>query len=276
VWKSVELIILHNNKGGDGMDSCIKYELKNNVAILSLNNPTELNAMTLEMREKLVELLLDCEKSAEVKVIVLKGENGNFCSGSSVKGMGNRTILDTFDHMKKFSGVISKIHNMEKIVISMVEGYAVGAGFSLALAADMVYISPEAKFGLAFNKLGLIPDCGLNYFLPKLVGPYKAKEWILNGSTILAEEAKENKIVNDIFPKEMLFSIVMEKAERIASGPYYTNIISKGIINKSSQMTLEETLEAERYAQTILQQTEDHKEGVNAFRNKKKPVFVGR
>ncbi|TQR11836.1 enoyl-CoA hydratase/isomerase family protein [Psychrobacillus lasiicapitis] len=272
----MELINDSVHKGGNALESCIKFELTNNVAILSLNNPKELNAMTLEMRERLLELLQECEKSPEVKVIVLKGENGNFCSGSSVNGMGNRTILGTFNHMKLFSGVISKIYNMDKIVISMVEGYAVGAGFSLALAADIVYASDDAKFGLAFNKLGLIPDCGLNYFLPQLVGPYKAKEWILSGSMILVEEAKENRIVNEIISKEKLLATVIEKAEHIASGPFYTNIFTKEIINKSSQRTLEETLEAERYAQTILQQTEDHKEGINAFRNKQKPVFVGR
>ncbi|PIC62740.1 hypothetical protein CSV79_15440 [Sporosarcina sp. P13] len=258
------------------MNNCIKYKVKNNVATISLNNPAELNAMTLEMRERFSELLIECEKSPEVKVIILKGENGNFCSGSSVKGMGSRTILGTFDHMKIFSGLISKIYNMEKFVISMVEGYAVGAGFSLALAADIVYASPKAKFGLAFNKLALIPDCGLNYFLPQLVGPYKAKEWILSGSMIGVEEAKEYNIVNDIYPEETLLSIVTERAEKIASGPYYTNMFTKEIINKSSQRTLEETLDAERYAQTIIQQTADHKEGINAFLNKKTPVFAGR
>lgn len=258
------------------MNSCISYELKKNVAILSLNNPKELNAITLEMREKLLELLLECEKSPEVKVIVLKGENGNFCSGSSVKGMGNRTTMDTFDHMKKFNEIVLTIYKMDKIVISVVEGYAVGAGFSLALAGDMVYASPDAKFGLAFNKLGLIPDCGLNYFLPQIVGRYKAKEWILSSTMIDAEEAKDNHMVNDIFPKDKLLSNVLEKAEQIASGPYYANMLTKEIINTSSQRTLEETLEIERYIQTILQQSDDHKEGVSAFKNKHKPIFVGR
>jgi len=258
------------------LNSCIKYELNKNVAIISFNNPKELNAMTLEMREKLLELLLECEKSQEVKVIVLKGENGNFCSGSSVKGMGNRTPLETFNHMKIFGEIISKIYNMDKIVISAVEGYAVGAGFSFALAADMVFASPEAKFGLAFNKLGLIPDCGLNYFLPQLVGPYKAKEWILGGAMIEAQEAKDNHILNEIVPKDKLMSVVLEKAEKIASGPYYANLLTKEIINKSSLRTLEETLEAESYAQTLLQQTDDHKEGVSAFKMKQKPIFVGR
>lgn len=258
------------------MDSSIKYELKENYAILTLSNPTELNAMTLNMREQFLEILEDCEKSPKVKVIIIKGENGNFCSGSSVKGMGNRTPIETFDHMDKFSSLILKIHNIKKIVISMVEGYAVGAGFSLVLAADIVYASPDAKFGLAFNKLGLIPDCGLNYFLPQLVGPYKAKEWILSGSMIKAEEAKEHRLINSIISTEEIFSFVIEKAANIAAGPTITNIFSKDMINKSDQRTLEQTLEAERYAQTILQQTDDYKEGVSAFRNKQKPVFVGK
>lgn len=258
------------------MEACIKYELNNNVAILTISNTEQLNAITIEMREELLQHLEACEKSPEVKVIILRGEGGNFCTGSSVKGMGKRTVLETYDHMNKFSSVITKIHNMEKVVISMVEGYAFGAGFSLALAADMVYISPDAKFGLAFNKLGLVPDCGLHYFLTQLVGPYKAKEWILTAATILADEAKENRIVNDIIEKKDLYSTVIEKAERIASGPFYANIMSKTIINHTSQMNLEETLQQERYAQTILQQTEDHQEGINAFRNKKKPAFAGR
>ena len=258
------------------LEANIKCEIKNQVAVLTLSNPKELNAITTGMREELIRFLDELEQSDEVKAVILKGENGNFCSGSSVKGMGKRTVLETFNHMEVFSSVILKIHHMKKIVISMVEGYAVGAGFSLALAADIVYASEDAKFGLAFNKLGLIPDCGLNYFLPQLVGPYKAKEWILSGSMIKAQEARENRVVNEIFPKEQLHSAVMEKAESLASGPYYTNMLTKDMINKFSQRNLEETLEAERYAQTILQQTEDHKEGVSAFRNKEKPVFVGK
>ncbi|RNF38928.1 hypothetical protein EEX84_12480 [Planococcus salinus] len=258
------------------METGVKCEIKNHVAVLTLANPSELNAITIEMREEFLKLLDELEQSDEVKAVVLKGSEGNFCSGSSVKGMGKRTVLETFDHMDVFSSVIMKIHHMKKIVISMVEGYAVGAGFSLALAADIVYAAEDAKFGLAFNKLGLIPDCGLNYFLPQLVGPYKAKEWILSGSMIKAQEAKENGVVNEIFPTEQLLAEVMEKAERFAAGPYYTNMMTKDLINQSSQRTLKETLEAERFAQTILQQTEDHKEGVNAFRNKEKPVFTGK
>ena len=258
------------------MESCIKYEQQNNIAILELSNPKELNAMTTDMRKQFLELLQTVEQDPDIKVIVVKGENGNFCTGSSVSGMGSRTAIETYDHMDLFASLILKIHNMKKIVISMVEGYSVGAGFSLALAADMVFVSPDAKFGLAFNKLGLIPDCGLNYFLPERVGPYKAKEWILSAAMIGAEEAKENRLVNGIFPKEELFAEVLKKAESIAAGPYYTNMMTKEMINKSSHRTLEETLEAERFAQTILQQTDDHKEGVHAFRNKQKPVFTGK
>jgi enoyl-CoA hydratase/carnithine racemase len=258
------------------MKSSLKLEIIDQVAVLTLNNPQQLNAITLEMREELLKVLSDCEKSPEVRVIVLKGEGANFCSGSSINGMGNRTALETFDHMKKMIEVIKRIRNMEKIVISMVDGYAFGAGFSLAIAADMVYTSPEAKFGLAFNKIGLMPDCGLSYFLPRLVGPHKAKEWILHASIIPAEEAKEYRIVNDIFPKEELYSVVMERAKSIAAGPYYANIMTKSIIDRSDRMNMEEVLEAERYAQTILQQTEDHQEGINAFRNKVTPVFMGK
>lgn len=258
------------------MESCIKFEQQNNVAIVELSNPKELNAMTTEMRKQFLELLQTLEQDAEIKVIVVKGENGNFCTGSSVNGMGSRTTIETFEHMDLFASLILKIYNMKKIVISMVEGYSVGAGFSLVLAADMVYVSPDAKFGLAFNKLALIPDCGLNYFLPERVGPYKAKEWILSAAMIGAEEAKENRLINGIFPKEELYAAVLEKAESIAAGPYYTNIMTKEMINKSGNRTLEETLEAERFAQTILQQTDDHKEGINAFRNKQKPVFTGK
>ncbi|MBX0315424.1 enoyl-CoA hydratase/isomerase family protein [Planococcus glaciei] len=258
------------------MEPCIKYEQQNNVGIVELSNPKELNAMTTGMRKQFLELLQTLEQDAEVKVIIVKGENGNFCTGSSVSGMGSRTAIETFDHMDLFASLILKIHHMKKIVISMVEGYSVGAGFSLALAADMVYASPDAKFGLAFNKLALIPDCGLNYFLPERVGPYKAKEWILSAAMIKAEEANENRLINGIFPKDELYATVLEKAESLAAGPYYTNIMTKEMINKSGNRTLEETLEAERFAQTILQQTDDHKEGINAFRNKQKPVFTGK
>ena len=257
------------------MEACIRIIKSNSVATITIHNPGQLNALTLDMRDSLLEHLKECEKSLDIKVIILQGEGGHFCSGSSVGGMGKRTVLETFEHMTKMNELIVTIHNMDKIVIAVVEGYAVGAGFSLALASDLIYTSPEAKFGLAFNKIGLVPDCGLSYFLPRLVGPYKAKEWILSGAIISAEEAQAKGIVNDCLLKEDLFHIVKEKAEMIASGPLYANKMTKSILNKSDQMTLEEVLAEERYAQTILQQTEDHQAGITAFRTKKKPVFTG-
>ena len=258
------------------MDSTVDFEINNRIAVLTLNNPKQLNALTVKMRDEFLDHLLECERSQEVKVVILRGEGGHFCSGSSVKGMKNRTVVETLGHVKVMNEIIAKIHRMDKIVIAAIDGYAVGAGFSLALATDLIYASPEAKLGLAFNKIGLVPDCGLNYFLPRLVGAYKAKEWIFSGAIIPAEEAKTNGVINQIFSKEDLLTKVQEKAESLTKGPYYANAMTKSIINKSSQMKLEEVLEMEQFSQAILQQTDDHKEGVSAFRDKREPIFKER
>jgi len=165
---------------------------------------------------------------------------------------------------------------VRKPVIAAVNGYAVGAGFSLALLCDLIIAADTAKFGMAFIKVGAVPDCGALYFLPRLVGLPKAKELVFTGANIDAAEAYRIGIVNRVVPAAELLPEALRLGQQLADGPAVALALAKEILNASSSLSLEQVMELEIYAQSLCFQTEDHKEGVIAFLEKRKPVFKGR
>ncbi|HLQ98624.1 MAG TPA: enoyl-CoA hydratase-related protein, partial [Candidatus Dormibacteraeota bacterium] len=221
-------------------------------------------------------LILESESNEDVKVIILSGSGKHFTSGSNVKAMGNRKVHETIDHMSDFNEIIKKISLSEKIFISAVQGFCIGGGTGIALASDITFAADNAKFGFTFSKIGLIPDCGTLYFLPRLVGKKKAKELIFNAEIINSNQALELGIVNELLPKEDLMDKAFQYAKQLVNGPSLALSWTKKIINQSDLLSLEDVLEYERLGQTIMQQSEDHKEGVKAFKEKRKPNFIGR
>ena len=166
--------------------------------------------------------------------------------------------------------------NMPKPTIAAVNGFAVGAGFCIAMQADLVLASDKAKFGMAFANVGLIPDLAGLYTLPRLVGLQRAKELVFTGRNVGADEAKEMGIVNQVVPHDELMAEAKKLAKRLADGPRVALRMAKNVMNDSINMTLEQLLDLEPHAQAICFQSEDHKIGVQAFFDKKKPAFVGR
>lgn len=248
-----------------------------NVAVIRMNSPETMNALENLLFEELCEATADVERDDSVRAVVLTGTGRAFCAGGDLKRFSEGfDANEGYFYMRRFAPWVRRFAEMAKPTIAAVNGYAVGAGFCIALHADIIIASEDAKFGMAFANVGLIPDLGGLYALPRLVGLQKAKELVLTGRNISAGEAKDIGIVNMTFPAGSLYEEVMKVAEKIAQGPPIAHRLAKALINGSDAMTLDQLMEQEALFQAQCIQTEDHKNAVDAFFKKEKPVFKGR
>lgn len=249
---------------------------KNGIVTLTLNIPQKKNALAEEMKVELHSVMEILNYNKEVKVVIITGSGDAFCAGGDLSSMGEAIgLIQGRERMKKNHDWLMKLVNLEKPVIAAVNGPAVGAGFSLALAADILIASENAVFGAPFNQVGLVPDLGCLYMLTRYVGLPKAKELVFTGRLIKAEEAESIGLVNRVVPREELMSKAYSFAEKLALGATNALSLTKNIINRSFENSLAQILEYEAFAQAISYQTEDHKEGVRAFFEKRKPAFKG-
>ena len=260
-------------------EQVINYQLtEEGIAIVTLNRPAALNAINMEMKIELYRIMNEIAEDSHVKSVIITGEGRAFCAGGDVKEMNpTRNPIETRDRMKKYLlKTVLLITKMEKPVIMAVNGYAVGAGCNLALAGDIILASTKAVFSEIFVNVGLIPDAGGLYFLPRLVGLPKAKELIFRGSQIGAEEAERIGLVNYVVEHESLLDEAMTLAKEFANGPTKAIGVAKTMLNQSLEMDLETALDYEAMAQSVIGLTEDHKEGTRSFTEKRKPNFSGR
>ena len=248
------------------------------VAVIQMNNPKAMNALEDELSAELLSAYKDVAADPAVGAVILTGAEKAFCAGGDLKKLneGFPTAEAGYDYMKSFREMVTTFLNMPKPTIAAVNGFAVGAGFCIAMQADLILASDKAKFGMAFANVGLIPDLAGLYTLPRLVGLQRAKELVFTGRTIGAEEAGAMGIVNRVVPHEQLLDEAQELARRLADGPRVALRMAKNVMNDSINMTLEQLLDLEPHAQSICFQSEDHKIGVQAFFRKQKPVFKGR
>lgn len=260
---------------------CLLFEVKDHIATLTLNRPERLNALGGTLREDLIDAFSRVSKDDEVRAVVVTGAGRGFCSGGDVKNMGERdsvgasyTVMERIQPHRD-AGVMA-IRECPKPVIAAVNGPAAGAGFNLALCCDMRIASTAAKFSQAFVKRGLHPDWGGTWFLPRLVGTAKACELIFTGDTIDAQEAYRLGIVNSVVAPDQLMSAAYALAGKIAAGPPLAIRLAKRAIYRNEGCDLREGLEFETYAQNICRDSEDSKEGVRAFLEKRTPKFSGR
>ena len=256
---------------------------ENGVATLTLNRPERRNAVSMEMYEELGKVTAELSIDDSVNVLVITGAGGAFCAGAdqAKKKEGEEAhdmgIGGLFNAMRrKGNRVIQNITEMNKPTIAAVDGAAVGWGFSLAMACDMIIASDKAKFGCAFVNIGLHPDGGAIYFLPRLVGTPKACEMIFTGRIVGAEEADKVGLVTRVVPQDQLMVATQELAQKIAGGPSMAISLSKITLYQGLVSDLSTVLEAESRAQLACVFSEDHKEGVAAFREKRKPNFKGK
>jgi 2-(1,2-epoxy-1,2-dihydrophenyl)acetyl-CoA isomerase len=255
----------------------LKFETNNGVATITLNRPEVYNALNDEIKIELQDAFKLVAKDDKVRVVVLTGEGKAFCSGQDLKtssSQGKRSFLESL--RKGYNPLIVSMRNLPKPIICRLNGVAAGAGCSIALACDIIVAAEEASLIEIFINIGLVPDSGSSYFLPRMVGVAKAFELCSTGKKITAGEALELGLVNKVVNLEKLNEEVKSYTDYFAMAPTRAIGMIKKMLNKSTTSTLEEMLEYEAYLQEIAGATLDHQEGVKAFLEKRKPSFVGK
>jgi 2-(1,2-epoxy-1,2-dihydrophenyl)acetyl-CoA isomerase len=247
------------------------------IATLTLNRPEARNALDLAMRRELAAALDEVEADSGVRVLVLTGAGGHFCAGGDVKSMRERryTAADGRARVEALNRLVLRLVDFPRPTIASVDGFAVGAGCNLALACDLVVASDRARFGQVFARIGLVPDGGGTWLLPRLVGLARAKELIFTAEVIDAAEAARIGLVNRVVPPAALAEETTRLAERLAAGPPLALRLAKRLVNRAVASDLAPALEAEAAAQAIAVTTEDHQEGLQAFFEKRAPRFRG-
>jgi len=255
----------------------IVLERRENIATLTLNRPEKLNAINRKMIEELEHAMVEIGQDTDVRVLVITGAGRAFCSGADVSDMANvGAPIETRYWLVGAHKIILALTNLEKPVIAKVNGVAVGIGCSLALSTDLTIASENAQFSLIFTRIGLIPDGGSLFHLPRLVGPAKAKELIFTGRKVGAKEAQRIGLINKTVPPNELDNEVNALSKRLAEGPTVAFGIAKKIMNRGLNMDLSSVMECEALGQTLAGTTEDAKEGIIAFLEKRTPHFKGR
>ena len=254
----------------------INKEIKNQVAILTLNRPEKYHSFVKEMALALQSELDACDNDSNIRCIVITASGKAFCAGQDLseaidsKGPGLKKIVD-----EHYNPIIRKIRNIEKPIIAAVNGVAAGAGASIALACDIVIAKKSAVFVQAFSKIGLIPDSAATFFLPRLIGVQKAAGLMMTGEPITAEDAHKIGMIYKYVDDEKFDDEINLFSEKISKMPTKGLGLTKRLLNSSFNNNLEEQLTDELNAQIIAGKTNDYNEGVNAFLAKRKPNFKG-
>lgn len=255
----------------------LEIESNGGVRTIILNRPEVYNALNDEITFELQAAFKELKKDKECRVIVLTGAGKAFCSGQDLKaalGEEKRSFSNSLH--KRYNPLIRLIREIEKPVIGRINGVAAGAGCSIALACDLVLMADEASLIEVFINIGLVPDSGSSYFLPRLVGSAKAFELASTGKKVSGPEAVAMGLANRSVPLDKLDALVKEYTDYYEKAPTKAIGIMKKMFNKSGNSSLKEMLDYEAYSQDIAGATEDYKEGVNAFIEKRKPAFKGK
>jgi len=257
--------------------SFILAEIKSGVAHLTLNRPEKFNAFNRAMALALQQQLGATATDDSVRCVLITGNGKAFCAG---KDLGEVTGDNpaSFEVILKehYNPIIRKIRNHPKPVVAAVNGVAAGAGANLAICCDIVVASSLASFVQAFSKIGLIPDCGGTYFLPRLIGMQKATALMLLGDKVSAEEAEKLGMIYRHYPAEVFMNEAIQLAENLAKMPTKAFTLTKQALNASHNNDLEQQLQLEDQLQWQAAHTEDYQEGVSAFLEKRIPTFNGK
>ncbi|MEJ7646643.1 MAG: enoyl-CoA hydratase-related protein [Chryseolinea sp.] len=249
---------------------------ENGAALLTLNRPEVYNALNDEITFELQDALKQIAANNSVRVVVLTGSGKAFCSGQDLKSVSGKPDFSYKDSVeRRYNPIVMAMRNMPKPIICKLNGIAAGAGCSLALACDMIVASEDAYLVQAFINIGLVPDSGSTYFLPRLVSSAKAFELCTMGSKISAAEALQLGMINKVVPQDQLDIATKAYVDYFASAPTKTVGLIKQMLQKSGSSTIGEMLALEAETQEIAGHTDDHREGVRAFLEKRKPGFKG-
>lgn len=269
-----------------GTEDCLA-RLHDGVAVITLNRPDRRNALSTAMLDGLARALEQCEASRDVRAVVLTGAGRAFCAGGDVKSMaesgdptpgGGPATFDEAVHRQRLSqrATVARIYRMPKPVIGSLPGAAAGAGFGLAMACDMRVAAESAVFVTAFARVGFTGDYGLPWLLPQAVGRSRALDLFYNSDRVTAKEALALGIVNQVVPDAELEQKTMALAQKLAAGPTVSFRYIKENINKAYAQDLEDFMDGEVLRHLTAGRTEDHREAVKAFVDKREPTFKGR
>ena len=259
------------------MSNTVLLSKENGVGYITLNRPEKYNSFNREMALALQAHLDDCEKDDNVRCIYLTGAGKGFCAGQDLADASDPKTVD-FNKIigEHYNPVIERFRRIEKPIIAAVNGVAAGAGANIALACDIVLAAASASFIQAFSKIGLIPDSAGTFFLPRLVGPQRAAALMMSGDKVMAEEAAVMGMIYKAYNDEAFAAESKKYAEQLAAMPTRGLGLTKRLLNKTFDNTLEEQLRMEKEVQVEAGKTEDFAEGVNSFLEKRKPQFKGR
>ena len=254
----------------------ILFEIKNQVATLTLNRPEKYHSFVREMALDLQEKLEICKNDNNIRAIIITGTGKAFCAGQDL----GEAIDPNGPELQKivnehYNPIIRQIRNIEKPIIAAVNGVAAGAGASIALCCDIIIAKEGAVFVQAFSKIGLVPDSGATFFLPRLIGFQKATALMMNADPITATEAERLGMIYKVVEESKFEDEIQSFSEKLAKMPTKGIGLTKKLLNQSMHNSLEKQLDEEEVAQTIAGKTNDYKEGVSAFLEKRKPNFKG-
>jgi 2-(1,2-epoxy-1,2-dihydrophenyl)acetyl-CoA isomerase len=259
------------------------FRVENGVAWIVLNRPEARNAMNAEMRQLYLDALARCADDAEVRAVVLTGTGKGFCTGADLSGSRAATGAAgapppgaTRDAMRPSQRVIRALWELEKPVVAGVNGVAAGLGAHLAWACDLVIAAEDARFIEVFVRRGIALDAGGGFLLPRHVGLHKAKELVFFGDELSATDAERLGLVNRVVPAAELEATCRAWGERLAQGPTFALGLSKRLLNRSLQADLDTLFAEEAFTQALVAQSEDMREGIRAFMEKRPPAFKGR
>ncbi len=259
------------------MSDTIQYEQQGNLAILRLNRPQVFNSFNREMALTLQQKLDEVATDENIRAIILTGNGKAFCAGQDLaevtgpEAPGFRTILS-----EHYNPVITRIRSIAKPVIAAVNGVAAGAGANIALACDIVVAAESASFLQAFSKIGLVPDSGGTFFLPRLIGFQKASAIMMTGEKITATDAEKWGMIYRVFSDETFWDSATKLGQDLAVMPTHALGLIKSLLNQSMTNDLNTQLALEEKHQIEAGHTADYKEGVAAFMEKRKPTFLGK
>lgn len=259
------------------MYNTLIYEKKDNIGVLTVNRPDKLNALSNELTEELQHLLDEIEKDVDLRVVVITGAGDKaFVAGADINELVERDALKGRDVSRFRQALFARIENLPVPVIAAVNGYALGGGLELALACNIRIASEKAQFGAPEVKLGIIPGDGGTQRLPRLVGLGRAMELVLTGDFIDAQEAHRIGLVNRVVSPDKLMESAMTLAKKIASRPPLAVKYAKEAVNRSQEGDTASGYALESYLHALACTTEDKKEGVTAFLEKRKGKFKGK
>ncbi len=258
----------------------LRLEKAEGVAVMTLNRPKRLNALTMKMMREFDKLFRELQEDDDVRVLIITGAGEGFCAGADVDSLTSITQLGSDlprqERLQAIGAFALLLYNLEKPVIAAVNGVAAGAGVSIALLSDIRIASEKARFTMAFVRRGLIPDCGATFLMPRLLGAAKSFELMYTGDIIDAREAERVGLVNKVVPHDRLMDEATVLAKRLAKGPPLALAQIKRAVHSGLMNDLEQQLYFESYAQNFCAGTEDLKEGVSSFVEKREPQFKGR